>query len=306
MALARFALPTLAAWLVSPLMSLVDTAVVGRDSVTALSLAALGPATMVGDSMAYLFSFLGVATTNLVATARSEERRDRSGAAPGSAPGAREVADLFGNAVRLAVLCGLGSAILQLALGRAVLARYTAARSAALVAPAYQYVRVRALGAPAALLVRVGTATCLALKDPLAPLLAVALGGALNVALDLLLVTWLGRGIGGAAWATVVSEAVCAAVVLRAARIKLAAEPATAVSTICAAAAVAAAAAPLAAALTRHRVRVRCLCQAAGADHRRQDRNLLVARARCDDSLRGRHGGAPRADVCLLVHVAVC
>lgn len=228
MALARFALPTLAAWLVSPLMSLVDTAVVGRDSVTALSLAALGPATMVGDSMAYLFSFLGVATTNLVATARSEERRDRSGAAPGSAPGAREVADLFGNAVRLAVLCGLGSAILQLALGRAVLARYTAARSAALVAPAYQYVRVRALGAPAALLVRVGTATCLALKDPLAPLLAVALGGALNVALDLLLVTWLGRGIGGAAWATVVSEAVCAAVVLRAARIKLAAEPATA------------------------------------------------------------------------------
>ena len=217
--LARFALPTLAAWLVSPLMSLVDTAVVGRDSVTALNLAALGPATMISDSMSYLFSFLSVATTNLVATALS----DSAGADSVSGGGnSHELARIFGSAVRLAVLCGLISALLQATFGRAVLARYTAARSAALVSPAYTYVRIRALGAPAALLVRVGTATCLALKDPLSPLLAVAMGGALNLVLDVLLVSKLGRGIGGAAWATVASEAICAVLVLRAVVFKLA------------------------------------------------------------------------------------
>ena len=220
--LARFALPTLAAWLVSPLMSLVDTAVVGRDrSASSLALAALGPATMVGDSMSYLCSFLSVATTNLVATALADGGAGSSSGSepsqpPGSAERAGRLAEVFGTAVRLAVLCGVASALAQLTFGRAVLGRYTAARSAALVAPAFEYVRVRAIGAPAALLVRVGTATCLATKDPLTPLLAVAASGALNLCLDVLLVSCLGFGIAGAAWATVASEAVCAAIVLRA------------------------------------------------------------------------------------------
>ena len=65
--LAKFALPTLGAWLISPMMSLIDTGVVGRRA-SSTALAALGPGTMVSDSCAYLFSFLSVATTNLVAT----------------------------------------------------------------------------------------------------------------------------------------------------------------------------------------------------------------------------------------------
>ena len=55
-------------------MSLVDTAVVGR-SASSLELAALGPATMVGDSLSYLFSFLSVATTNLIATSLASEEK---------------------------------------------------------------------------------------------------------------------------------------------------------------------------------------------------------------------------------------
>ena len=225
-ALARFALPTLAAWLVSPLMSLVDTAVVGRESATLL--AALGPATMIGDSMSYLCSFLGVATTNLVATefaAPQEGTADADGTAEQKGGGGSRrdaLAQIFGSGARLAALCGVVSALLQLSFGRAVLCLYTDARSAALVAPAFEYVRIRALGAPAALLARVGTAACLALKDPLTPLLAVAASGLLNLALDVLLVSVLGFGIGGAAWATLVSEAACAAIVLRAVRLKLA------------------------------------------------------------------------------------
>ena len=48
-------------------MSVVDTAVVGSSSAT--ELAALGPATMLTDSTAYLFFWLNVATTSLFATA---------------------------------------------------------------------------------------------------------------------------------------------------------------------------------------------------------------------------------------------
>ncbi|KAH8057456.1 hypothetical protein JL721_9705 [Aureococcus anophagefferens] len=123
-------------------MSLVDTAVVGR-SASALELAALGPGTMVGDSLAYFCSFLSVATTNMIATARAEDD---------------DPAPIFGTAVRLAVLCGLASAAAQIAGGRWVLTRYTAAESAAVVQPAYEYVRARACGAPFALLIKVEAA----------------------------------------------------------------------------------------------------------------------------------------------------
>ena len=189
--LARFALPTLGAWLVSPMMSLIDTGVVGRCA-SSVELAALGPATMVGDACSYLFSFLSVATTNLVA---SQLTRD---------PDA--VVETVATGARLALLCGLASIIFQWSLGRPILARYTAARSAALVGPAAVYVRVRALGAPAALLSRVCIAACLATKDAITPLLVVSASGIINLALTTALVPSF--GIRGAALATVFSELV--------------------------------------------------------------------------------------------------
>ena len=189
--LARFALPTLGAWLVSPMMSLIDTGVVGRCA-SSVELAALGPATMVGDACSYLFSFLSVATTNLVA---SQLARD---------PDA--VVETVATGARLALLCGVASIIFQWSLGRPILARYTAARSAALVGPAAVYVRVRALGAPAALLSRVCIAASLATKDAITPLLVVSASGIINLALTTALVPSF--GIRGAALATVFSELV--------------------------------------------------------------------------------------------------
>ena len=206
----RFALPALGSWLVSPLMSLVDTAVVGR-SASSLELAALGPATMVGDSLSYLFSFLSVATTNLIATSLASE----------DAGGDDAVREILATAVRLALLCGVASCAAQLCFGRTVLARYTGGRSAACVAPAFEYVRVRALGAPAALLTKVSIAACLATRDSVTPLVVVAAGGALNLGLDVLLVSVLGYGISGAAWATFASEVACAAAALLAVTRKL-------------------------------------------------------------------------------------
>jgi Na+-driven multidrug efflux pump len=56
--LLKFTLPTLGIWLASPIMSLVDTSVVGRKS--AVELAALGPATNMCDTLLYIFYFLAV------------------------------------------------------------------------------------------------------------------------------------------------------------------------------------------------------------------------------------------------------
>ena len=44
--LAKFAAPTLGAWLISPMLTLVDTAVVGRSG-TSIELAAMGPGTLI-------------------------------------------------------------------------------------------------------------------------------------------------------------------------------------------------------------------------------------------------------------------
>ena len=126
----------------------------------------------------------------------------------------------LGAATRLSLLCGLASAALQIAFGARILATYTDASSRALVNPAARYVAIRALGAPAALLAKVSTAACLAMKDALSPLLALTLSGVLNLVLDVALVPAL--GIGGAAWATLAAELFGAALIASAASRRLA------------------------------------------------------------------------------------
>ena len=68
-------------------------------------------------------------------------------------------------------------------------------QSAAIVGPAFAYVRVRALEAPFALLCKVSTAACLASKDAITPLLALLAGGLTNLGLDILLVCGLGHAV---------------------------------------------------------------------------------------------------------------
>ena len=66
--LTAFVATTVCIWLSEPILSLVDTAVVGKTSST-LELAALGPATMVFDSAVYLIYFLAISTTNILSRA---------------------------------------------------------------------------------------------------------------------------------------------------------------------------------------------------------------------------------------------
>mmetsp|Transcript_4861 Transcript_4861/g.14911 ORF Transcript_4861/g.14911 Transcript_4861/m.14911 type:complete len:678 (-) Transcript_4861:256-2289(-) len=198
-----FALPTLAMMLSSPLLSLIDTSVVGLASSTS-QLAALGPATKACDHLEYLCSALGVATTALGARTVAEGRPD----------GMRRV---VGTSLTSAVALGLALAA-ALRLVAAPLMRLMMAGGAANGAAfggAVQYTLIRAVGLPAALVAMVLQAGFIANKDANSSLLAVPFAAVANIVLDCALVGPLNLGAAGAAWGTVASQLVSAALLLR-------------------------------------------------------------------------------------------
>ncbi|KAJ0631809.1 putative multi antimicrobial extrusion protein DinF [Helianthus annuus] len=68
----KFSGPAAGLWLGGPLMSLIDTVVIGQSS--SVELAALGPSTVLCDYMSYVFMFLSMATSNLVATSLTKQK----------------------------------------------------------------------------------------------------------------------------------------------------------------------------------------------------------------------------------------
>ena len=168
MTMAKFALPTLAMRLATPLLSLVDSAVVGKFG-TSAQLASLSPGTILCDSSAYVLTFLGIAATNLYATALAQGRRD-------------EAARVLNDSLALSIVCGslLGLGIFFLA--PAFLSSFTGSRSGAVLAGARQFARVRALGAPAGVVTMVAQALCFGEKDAITPLRTVVLSFVINLA----------------------------------------------------------------------------------------------------------------------------
>jgi Na+-driven multidrug efflux pump len=187
----RFCIPAIGVWLCSPLLSLIDTSTVGLLAGTAQQ-AALNPATAVTDYSARVLSFLYTGTMNLVAQ-NKETAKPR----------------VFG-ALHLSLLVGAGlgsilfvfaSPMLKLLIGNEVL-------DPEVFLSALRYVRIRALGMPAAALIGTAQAVCLGMKDVRSPLYLILTASAVNLILDLLLVgnpnAWIG-GAAGAAWATTAS-----------------------------------------------------------------------------------------------------
>jgi hypothetical protein len=112
----KFAIPCLALWVASPLLSLVDTSFVGLSAGAAESatqLAALGPATTFFDGATYLFAFLNVATTNLYSSAIAQK---------GEASDQAEA--VVTTASRVALRCGIGIMLFLWAFARPLLALY--------------------------------------------------------------------------------------------------------------------------------------------------------------------------------------
>jgi MATE family multidrug resistance protein len=187
--IAALAVPALGALIADPLLSLIDTAFVGRLGGDALG--ALGVASVLFAVAFFVFNFLEYGTTSLIARAVGAGDPERAG---------RSVM----LALVTAVAAGSAVAVL-LAAAAGPLVRGIGA-SAGVAAEATTYVRIRALAAPALLVVRAGHGIYRGYQDTRTPLAVTLVVNAINLVLDPLLIFGLGWGVAGAAWATVAAQ----------------------------------------------------------------------------------------------------
>jgi hypothetical protein len=168
-----FAVPALGMVLADPLMSLIDTACVGR--VSSLQLAALGPNTALFNFAHNLFAFLGVATTNIIAS----NSLKAAGLDAKTLKHRRAAAErTLCNSLTLATACGLVVGTVLLTCGRTLLAGMGTAPE--LMQPAWEYLSFRALAAPAVLIMSVSQGACLGQQDAWTPFSVLAAAGLLN------------------------------------------------------------------------------------------------------------------------------
>ncbi|XP_078446130.1 MATE efflux family protein isoform X2 [Wolffia australiana] len=199
--IAAFAGPATGLWVCGPLMSLIDTMVIGQGS--SVELAALGPGTVICDYLSYVFMFLSIATSNLVAT--SLARKDRNLAQ-------HQISMLL----FVALVCGVGMFLLTKFFTMQVLTAFVGADNLHIIPAASTYVQIRGLAWPAILIGMVAQSASLGMKDSLGPLKALAVASAVNGFGDILLCSVFNYGIAGAAWATMVSQVIAGYMMARA------------------------------------------------------------------------------------------
>ena len=183
------ALPALGALAADPLVSMVDTAFVGRLGV--LPLAALGINASVFSLAFVIFNFLAYATTPAIARAVGRGAPDEAG-------------QVAVHALTLALLAGTGALVLLQLLADPILALMGA--SGDLREPAGTYLRIRALAGPAVLFMIAGHGIFRGWQDTRTPLWLTLAMNLINLVLDPLLIFGLGWGLAGAALATTVAQ----------------------------------------------------------------------------------------------------
>jgi Na+-driven multidrug efflux pump len=197
----KFAIPAIGVWLCGPLLSMIDTSCVGLLSGTAQQ-AALNPAVAVTDYTALLIAFLYTGTTNLIAAARETDA---------AVEGSPKTTSTFRGVLQLAWIVGLGLGgvlfVFAPHLLRAIIGNDSI--SPAVFDAAMKYVRIRALGMPAAAVIGSSQAACLGMQDIRSPLYVLGVAAIVNFLGDMMFVgnanLWIG-GAAGAAWATVFSQ----------------------------------------------------------------------------------------------------
>uniref|UniRef100_A0A803LPD0 Protein DETOXIFICATION n=1 Tax=Chenopodium quinoa TaxID=63459 RepID=A0A803LPD0_CHEQI len=177
----KFSGPATGLWICGPLMSLIDTAVIGQGS--SLELAAL------------------VATSNMVATSLAQKNED-------------QVQHQISMLLFISLASGVLLFILTKGFGKWALTAFVGAKNMNLVSAANSYLQIRALAWPAILVGYVAQSASLGMKDSLGPLKALLIATALSGIGDIVLCIFLNYGIDGAAWATAVSQIVAAYVMI--------------------------------------------------------------------------------------------
>ena len=186
-----------------PLLSLVDTGFVGH--LGAVPLAALGACTSIFHLAFNAFRATTTATTSLVATSLSTAGRDEKE----NRDEARMVVD---TSIRLGLTIG-ALVLLALSLGWSwALGAMGIGSDSALLQPARSYLRIRALAAPAVLLISVSEGAFRGYGNTRIPLLASFIAAITNVILDPIFMFTIKMKVGGAAAATAISQIAAAAV----------------------------------------------------------------------------------------------
>ena len=183
------ALPALGALAADPLVSLIDTAFVGR--LGRVPLAALGVNVSVFSFAFVIFNFLAYGTTPMVGKALG--RGDRG-----------EAGRLVGHAFFLALAAGAVALTLLQVLAVPILQVMGADEG--LLGPAATYLRIRALAGPALLLITAANGAFRGFQDTRTPLVVTVGVAAVNLVLDPLFIFTFGWGLAGAAWATVIAQ----------------------------------------------------------------------------------------------------
>ena len=190
------AIPALVGMLADPLLSLMDTAYVGR--VGAIELAALGACTSIFHLAFNAFRATTTATTSLVGNAeRHEEKREIV-----------QISLSLGISLGLVVMTTLKIA------GPWCLGTMGIPRSSPLFQPASAYLSTRLWAAPVVLGIVVAEGAFRGYGDTKIPLLASMAASVINLVLDPILMFPLGMGVAGAAGATALSQVGAAGVYL--------------------------------------------------------------------------------------------
>ncbi|HET9461840.1 MAG TPA: MATE family efflux transporter [Gaiellaceae bacterium] len=185
----RLALPALGALAAEPLYLLVDTAIVGH--LGRPQLAALGIAFTILGGLFAVFNFLQYGTTSQVA---------RAGGA-----GESETARRLGaQAVWLSLGFGIAVSVLVAALAAPLVSLMGGEGEAADYA--VTYLRIAAVGFPAAFLALGGQGYLRGVADLRTPLAIVIAGNVVNLVLEVLFVYGFGWGIEGSAWGTAIAQ----------------------------------------------------------------------------------------------------
>lgn len=183
------ALPATLALAADPLLSLVDTALVGR--LGSVPLAALGIDAAVFTTVFFGFNFLTYGTTAAVARRRGAD--DPIGASRYAV-----------QALWLAIGLGLISSVVLLVAAPAIVRLMGA--TPAVAEPAIAYLRIRACAAVALLTVQVGHGAFRGLHDTRTPLLITIAANIVNGVVSWWLIYPMGLGVAGAAIGTVAAE----------------------------------------------------------------------------------------------------
>eukprot|EP00978_Attheya_sp_CCMP212_P009760 scaffold23241_cov56-Attheya_sp.AAC.4 len=220
---------TVLIWLSEPLLSLVDTTVVGKCTSGSLELAALGPATMMFDSCIYLTYFLAIAATNQVASALAAREASKTDAAtiststdePTTTNPNRVLMETTSHVLGVGAVLGALITIVSIVWGLPLLTWIVGTpagggveEARSVVLSALSYVRIRSYSAPFAVMGMVAQSIALACLDTRTPLVAVTVASIINIVGDIGCVAFKGWGIQGAALATAVATTVSSLILL--------------------------------------------------------------------------------------------